>query len=195
MEFRILGALEIAHANRTIPLGGSRRRALLAALLLRANEAVSVGYLAEAIWERIPASACSNLRTHIAGLRHALTPAGARLVTEPSGYRLSVGDGELDLLRFEEAAARGAELMGRGEIDAAADHIHAALRIWRGTPSKGCRSGRCCRRRWPGWRSGGSGSSNSGSPYGARAAPITTPSANCAASWQSILSGRACGRT
>ncbi|MBG0829604.1 winged helix-turn-helix domain-containing protein [Planomonospora sp. ID67723] len=137
MEFRILGALEVAHAGETIPLGGSRQRALLAALLLRANDVAGVDHLAESIWERAPASIRSNLRTHVAGLRHALAPAGARLVTEPSGYRLNVGTDELDLLRFEKTAALGAELLDRGELDAAADRFHAALRIWRGAPLEG----------------------------------------------------------
>ena len=41
MEFRILGPLEVVDQGRTLPLGGARQRALLALLLMRANEVVS----------------------------------------------------------------------------------------------------------------------------------------------------------
>jgi hypothetical protein len=37
MEFRILGPLEVIEQGRSLPLGGIRQRALLAALPLRAN--------------------------------------------------------------------------------------------------------------------------------------------------------------
>ncbi|MFC4059969.1 BTAD domain-containing putative transcriptional regulator [Planomonospora corallina] len=137
MEFRILGALEAVHEGEVVPLGGARRHALLASLLLRANDVVSVGHLAESIWERPPASMRSNVRTHIAGLRRTLAPAGVRLTTEPSGYRLSIENHNLDLHRFERTATRGTELMDRGEFEAAADLLGTALRIWRGTPFEG----------------------------------------------------------
>src|SRR5439155_19398031 len=41
MEFRILGQLEARSDGLSLPLGGPRQRALLAYLLLRANEVVS----------------------------------------------------------------------------------------------------------------------------------------------------------
>ena len=45
LDFRILGPLEIVEAGRAITLGGPRQRALLALLLTRPNEAVSVDRL------------------------------------------------------------------------------------------------------------------------------------------------------
>ena len=41
MEFRILGSLEVWENGHRVPLGGSKPRALLASLLLHANEVVS----------------------------------------------------------------------------------------------------------------------------------------------------------
>jgi hypothetical protein len=45
MEFRILGPLEIADGDRLLPLSAAGLRALLAMLLLHANEVVSVDRL------------------------------------------------------------------------------------------------------------------------------------------------------
>ena len=48
MEFRILGPLEVRDGERVLPLGGERRRAVLALLLLDANRVVSVDRLVAA---------------------------------------------------------------------------------------------------------------------------------------------------
>ena len=52
MEFRILGPLEVVDADRPLPLGGERQRALLALLLTRANEVVSTDRLIDELWGR-----------------------------------------------------------------------------------------------------------------------------------------------
>src|SRR5438094_22429 len=41
MEFRILGPIEVTEEDRPVALGAAKQRALLALLLLRANEVVS----------------------------------------------------------------------------------------------------------------------------------------------------------
>ena len=41
MEFRLLGPLEIVERDRSLALGAGKRKALLAILLLNANEVVS----------------------------------------------------------------------------------------------------------------------------------------------------------
>jgi DNA-binding SARP family transcriptional activator len=50
MEFRILGPLEVEHDDRLVNLGGSKQRALLASLLLRANEVVPRDRLIDRLW-------------------------------------------------------------------------------------------------------------------------------------------------
>jgi DNA-binding SARP family transcriptional activator len=50
MEFRILGPLEVWDGERRVDLGGSKRRALLAFLLLHANEVVSTDRLIDQLW-------------------------------------------------------------------------------------------------------------------------------------------------
>ena len=50
LEFRLLGPLEARLDDQPIALGGARQRALVALLLLRANEVVSRDRLIEDLW-------------------------------------------------------------------------------------------------------------------------------------------------
>jgi DNA-binding SARP family transcriptional activator len=111
MEYRILGPFEVRHAGQPITLGGPRQRAVLAALVARANELASVPYLTEAVWDSAPVAPESNLRTYVAGLRRCLQEAGADpacLTTRPSGYVLTVAPDEVDAVRFARLTARDA---------------------------------------------------------------------------------------
>ncbi|SMC49063.1 AfsR/SARP family transcriptional regulator [Lentzea albidocapillata] len=139
MEFRILGPLEVRDRGAAVALGGSRQRAVLAALLLRANQTASVGYLAEAVWETPPATPASNLRTYVAGLRQRL--GTARLSTRPGGYALAVQAGELDLLEFDRLSTIGDQALRNGAFTAAAESYDQALRLWRGTALEGHAAG------------------------------------------------------
>ena len=79
MEFRILGPLEVVDRGRTLALGGPKQRALLAALLLTPNRAVSVDRLIDALWPtRPPAAAANALQFHVSQLRKLLGDAGDR---------------------------------------------------------------------------------------------------------------------
>jgi len=83
VEFRILGPLEVRDGERVLPLGGARRRAVLALLLLDANRVVSVDRLVDGVWgDAPPASALASLQNHLARLRQEL---GERLVTRTPG--------------------------------------------------------------------------------------------------------------
>ena len=50
MEFRLLGPLEVQEGENTLQLGGPKQRTVLALLLLRAGEVVSVDALTDALW-------------------------------------------------------------------------------------------------------------------------------------------------
>jgi DNA-binding SARP family transcriptional activator len=128
VDFRILGPLEVRDGERVLPLGGARRRAVLALLLLDANRVVSVDRLVDGVWgDAPPPSALASLQNHLGRLRQEL---GERLVTRPPGYVLRVADGELDLDRFVRLVddAQGAEPA------VAAERLAEALALWRGPP-------------------------------------------------------------
>src|SRR2546427_11524472 len=100
MEFRALGPLEVRRDGEVLELRGTKRRAVLALLLLHANEVVRADRLIEEIWgEARPANAVAALQNHISRLRKEL---GADVVvTKPWGYVLRTDPEAIDLHRFE----------------------------------------------------------------------------------------------
>jgi DNA-binding SARP family transcriptional activator len=129
MEFRILGPLEVIEDGHALPLGGTKPRALLACLLLRANQVVSMDRLIEELWpDAAPRTAAKTIQVYVWKLRKEL--GEGRLVTRPPGYLLRVDSSELDLTRFEALLeeARGVD------PKRAAEHLCEALTLWRGQP-------------------------------------------------------------
>ncbi len=129
MDFRILGPLEAVAGGRVVALDAAKPRALLAILLLHANEPVGSDRLVEDLWAgRPPTTAAKILQTYVSQLRKAL--GNDAIVTRPAGYELRVAPDGLDLHRFERLVteARGAE------PPAAAQRLRKALSLWRGPP-------------------------------------------------------------
>jgi DNA-binding SARP family transcriptional activator len=151
MEFRILGPVEARSADETVALGSDKQRALLAILLLHANEVVSAERLIDGLWgERPPPTALRTLQAHISRLRKALDhragapvndrgepstggPNGA-LVTRGHGYLLRVAPGELDLDRFTGLVEQGHQALAAGDPGIAAQILRDGLDLWRGPP-------------------------------------------------------------
>ena len=140
MEFRILGPLEVTADGQSLDLGGARTRAVLAMLLVYANQVVSTDRLAEELWPGQPAGkAGASLQVRLSELRKAFRSAGAaeRLVTRPPGYLLRVAPGELDAARFAALAGQAEAALAAGQPDAAAQHLDEALSLWHGDPLAG----------------------------------------------------------
>lgn len=132
MEFRLLGPVEAVGEDGPLPLGGPKARALLALLLLHANEALSRERLIDALWgEQPPATAPKALQVYVSQLRRAIGPERV-LETTATGYRLSPGPGQLDLDRFEALLGDGRTALRDGDASAASRHFGEALSIWRG---------------------------------------------------------------
>jgi YVTN family beta-propeller protein len=135
MDYRILGPIEVVDDGRQVPLGGARQRALLAVLLLNANEVVSTDRLIDELWgANPPGSGAKALQVAVSQLRKTLqsTRSGnGVLVTRPPGYVLRVTEGELDSDRFARLVAEAA-----AETDPAARAatLRAALALWHGPP-------------------------------------------------------------
>ncbi|WP_084735949.1 AfsR/SARP family transcriptional regulator [Actinophytocola xinjiangensis] len=137
MRYRLLGPLEVRGGGRTIDLGGPRQHAVLATLLIGANDTVSLAHLCEAVWDVPPVAAESNVRTYVAKIRRQLAevdPDAERLVTRRRGYQLTVHPGELDLAEFEEHVEHGRDASGGGDWFGAAAAFAAALDLWHGRP-------------------------------------------------------------
>jgi DNA-binding SARP family transcriptional activator len=129
VEFRLLGPLEAVAAGEALPLGGPKQRALLALLLIHANEVVSVDTLIEELWgESPPRTAPAYIQNCVSRLRKALGPA--LLETRPPGYVLRVDAETIDARRFERLTQESREAPAR---DRAAG-LREALQLWRGSP-------------------------------------------------------------
>jgi WD40 repeat protein/DNA-binding SARP family transcriptional activator len=134
LDFRLLGPLELVDdGGLELSIGRGRQRALLALLLLRANELVASDRLVEELWgEAPPATAHKMLHNQVSALRQALGRNG-RVETLGSAYRLNVHPGERDIDRFEELMASGRARI-ETDPDGAAARFREALDLWRGPP-------------------------------------------------------------
>src|SRR4051794_19184926 len=141
MEFRILGPLEVLHADRVVVFGAHKQRALLAALLLHANEVVTSEQLIEHLWgDDPPATAAKSVQVYVSQIRKELRngapPGGgdAVVVTRAGGYAIEVAPSELDARRFERAVDDGRSALRGGDPERAKQRLGEGLALWRGPP-------------------------------------------------------------
>lgn len=139
MDFRILGPLEVRSAERPVALGGAKQRALLAILLLNANEVIATDRLIAELWgERTPETAAKGLQGYVSALRKALScdTGAARdvLVTRPPGYAILLESEQLDLSRFERLRAEARTAIAAGDAAGARARLSDAFSLWRGQP-------------------------------------------------------------
>ncbi|MGH8983029.1 MAG: BTAD domain-containing putative transcriptional regulator [Acidimicrobiia bacterium] len=133
MEFGILGPLLVVGPDGPAVVRGTKRRGLLAYLLVHAGDAVPLDRLVEDLWdERSSSGARGTVQTYLSQLRKLLTDSsGVRLETRPGGYALEVPADGLDAARFERLCAQAA-----AETDATTRLalLDEALGLWRGEP-------------------------------------------------------------
>jgi YVTN family beta-propeller protein len=131
VKFGILGPVEVQSEGEGLPLGGPKQRALVALLVLHANEVVSRDRLIDGLWgERPPPSAAHTLENYVSRLRKAL--GDGRIVTRTPGYQLRADPAEVDLCRFQLGVEQGIRLLAAGRKQEAADTLAGALGLWRG---------------------------------------------------------------
>src|SRR5882724_10488429 len=109
-QFGLLGPLSVNSDGEPIALGGQKRRALLAVLLLEANQIVSRDRLIDALWGE------------------------DALETAPPGYRLVIEADTVDLCEFMRLSEEGRTALRAADAAGAADALRAALALWRGAP-------------------------------------------------------------
>jgi DNA-binding SARP family transcriptional activator/streptogramin lyase len=132
LEFRLLGPLEVIVDGSRIPLTGAKQRALIAFLLLHANEPVSSDRLIEELWEgNAPQAAQASLRVAVGKLRQVLgDDERVLLETVSRGYRLRVAPEQLDVWQFERLLAEARTHPAHRAVEI----LDEALGLWRGPP-------------------------------------------------------------
>lgn len=161
LRFRLLGPLQTNRGTKALELGPPKQRALLAVLLLRPGMETGVDQLIEALWgEDHPAYVKNLIQKSVSGLRGLLSAdaadaggkggsgdkagagnkgdgRGVCLEWSAGGYRLDVGDSEVDLYEYERLAAAGIAAARKGEIPQAVGLLEKARTMSTGPLAEG----------------------------------------------------------
>ncbi|MGC4876040.1 BTAD domain-containing putative transcriptional regulator [Micromonospora sp. DT43] len=130
MDIRVLGNTAASVGDQRLDLGPARQRCVLAALLMDANDVVSIDQIVERVWgDRRPQRTREALYSYLSRLRRVLSPAGVTLDRSAGGYLLGVDPEQLDLTRFHRLARDAREA---GDGDEALRLFEEALAQWRG---------------------------------------------------------------
>jgi len=131
VSIRLLGPVAVLVDGEPVALGGQKRRALVAALALEANEVVSRDRLIDALWgEDPPDTARNTLQVYVSQVRKLLPDA--LLETTANGYRLAVERDAVDAFEFARLAQAGRSALTIGDAAGAAETLGSALALWHG---------------------------------------------------------------
>jgi DNA-binding SARP family transcriptional activator len=137
--FCVLGRIAVTADGSELDLGATREAALLADLLLHANQTVATDRLIDDVWQgEPPPGASATLHTYVKNLRRRLEPSRSAgspseiLLTRRPGYQLRVAADSFDLWRTERLIELGRQSLAGGAPAAAADQLREALALWRG---------------------------------------------------------------
>jgi DNA-binding SARP family transcriptional activator len=139
----VLGAVEIRAGDEVVELRRAKQIALLATLLLSANQVVSPTRLIDAIWgEDPPTSARALVQNYVSALRGLIEQRGhpAMILTRNPGYVIRLAPDALDVQRFELLQAQARDAAAAGDDPLAAALLRSALSQWRGPALDGLRT-------------------------------------------------------
>ncbi|WP_051342116.1 AfsR/SARP family transcriptional regulator [Pseudonocardia spinosispora] len=135
-RYRVLGLIT-AHGSDGEPQPlAPKSRAVLAALLLRANLVVADEQLLDSVWGAKQGDGAKHrLYNYVSELRSRL---GAGVITRAgAGYLITVAPGELDLQVFTDAVTEARTELRDGKHPDAAGRLRSALALWTGPALSG----------------------------------------------------------
>ncbi len=132
--FRLLGPVEVWTGQEWAKIGAPKQRSVLATLLLRPGEPVSIDTLIDEVWPGTPPAKATNLvSVYVHYLRQRIGDTDGRvLVTRAPGYQMVLGSGERDVDQFAGLVADGRRALASGAPARAVDLLTEALGLWRG---------------------------------------------------------------
>jgi DNA-binding SARP family transcriptional activator len=135
VSFHVLGAVAARVDDDDLRIAAPRQRALLARLLVDANQTITTSELIDAIWGSAPPQHPeSALHIVVSRLRRALEAAAPRLVRARLGYRIDVAPNELDLTRAQALLAKAQCATRERDATRAALLLDEAIACWSGQP-------------------------------------------------------------
>jgi DNA-binding SARP family transcriptional activator/WD40 repeat protein len=131
------GGVASPPADGLFGAGGPRLRRLLALLVIRHGQTVTIDWLAEHLWSDgdRPDEYATRLRTYLSRLRQSLPqPAAEWIATEAGGYRMVAPTEAIEHVRFGVLRTRAREARDDGDPLIARGLLDDALALWRGEP-------------------------------------------------------------
>ncbi|WP_424639163.1 AfsR/SARP family transcriptional regulator [Embleya sp. AB8] len=146
MRYEILGPVRIVDGDRPRTIAAPKPETLLAALLARRGQVLTVDQIVGEIWSGArPQRAKSTVHVYVSRLRAILgAPGPARsgpLTTCSGGYALHPGADRVDADAFHDLVERGRAGARAGQRHEAAELFAGALDLWRGSAYAGVACG------------------------------------------------------
>lgn len=139
----VLGPITASRGDEQVDLGPLKQSAVLAVLLLHANQPVSTDVIVDAVWaERPPEHGPNVVSKYVGRLRRLIdgpeTPPDDGILRRVGpGYLARVDDSTFDLAEFTRRAAYARQLRRAGDRSGVRTELTAALGLWRGRPLAG----------------------------------------------------------
>jgi DNA-binding SARP family transcriptional activator/tetratricopeptide (TPR) repeat protein len=144
VHFSLLGPLRAWRGPDELDLGPNQQRAILALLLVRANQLVTIDELVELLWEQDPPSSAVNvIHKYIGAIRRLLEPdlrarsSGRWLIRQGCAYRLVTGKGMSDLFEFRRMVREARSARAGNRQGEALELMIEALGLRRGACAAG----------------------------------------------------------
>ncbi|WCL88282.1 AfsR/SARP family transcriptional regulator [Streptomyces sp. JCM 35825] len=137
VRYEILGQLRVIEGTSAKTVKAQKVEILLAALVIRSEQVVTVDQLIREIWgEKPPRSATAGLYVYVSQIRKLLSRAGTQaspVLTKPPGYMLlTASTDEVDLRDFTRLMKEGRAHLRSGGYEPAMRDFEAALALCRG---------------------------------------------------------------
>jgi len=137
LRFQLLGQLAVRTEDRELQLGSPKQKAVLAVLLLHANEIVPTDRIVDMVWgDHPPRTAEHSVQIYISELRKALSnrTSSDMIDTRPPGYVINVPPEAVDTFRFERLVRDGLSAIRAGDMARGRLRLTKALEIWTSDP-------------------------------------------------------------
>ncbi|MFD7666786.1 BTAD domain-containing putative transcriptional regulator [Streptomyces sp. NPDC059788] len=133
MELRILGPLEVHVGGERLFVSGTKRQAVLGALLLADGAPVQIDRLLDTVWgSKTPPTAVKQIRNATSDLRRLHPRLAANLRLAGDGYQLVLDGCQVDATTFAQRAVEARKLLAEGRMEQALGGLRSALSLWRG---------------------------------------------------------------
>ncbi|MDT0185037.1 BTAD domain-containing putative transcriptional regulator [Microbacterium sp. ARD31] len=133
----VLGPVTAVSDGAELPLGGPRRRSVLAGLALSHPRPSTVDDLVDQLWGELPPASVRNaVQVNVTTLRKLLRAHGVDIARVGDGYVLT-GDVEVDARTFEHLVSAGRAALRAGDPGRSAELFDRALDLWSGAPLSG----------------------------------------------------------